>query len=629
MKMPKLVTIDFETLGILSRPMYPPVPVGVSIKYPGKKDKYYGWGHATGNNCTYSEAKKALDEAWKFGDGLLMHQAKFDYDVARTHMDMPELPWNKVHDTVYLLFLNNPHQHNMSLKPSAELLLNMPPEEQDAVQDWLIENQPVPGVKISKSKTSEHYFGRYIAFAPGDLVGKYAEGDTLRTEKLFNLLYPKIVDAEMVEAYNRERKLMPIMLAMEKNGVPVDVTRLRADVGMYDDALYEIGRWLNKKLKVESGTVNFDSGAEVMEALIAAKLVDEAAIIRTPTGAYSTSKDSLEGCITDKTLLAIWKYRAQLNTCMRTFMRPWLAMAEVDGHIYTTWNQTKSTEGGGSIGTRTGRMSSTPNFQNIPNEFKPLFADEEKGLPRRILNLPPLPKVRGYVTAPKGFVLIGRDFSSQELRILAHFEGGAMADGYIKNPTTDLHAYAAELITTTTGVTITRKDAKNIAFAILYGSGNGALAMTLGCAVEEAKNLRNAYMNTFPGIKTIQSELKAMSKAGEPLVTFGGRRYYCEEPKVVNGRLMDFSYKMTNYLIQGSAADQTKDAVIRYWESGGFTRAPLILMVHDELVALARDRTMQESMLLLKDCMNKAGLDVPMVSDGEMGGTWSTMTEFI
>ena len=64
MKQPKPVVIDFETFGIAGRPDYPPEPVGVSIKYPGKKSRYYGWGHPTKNNSTFAEALEALKKAY-------------------------------------------------------------------------------------------------------------------------------------------------------------------------------------------------------------------------------------------------------------------------------------------------------------------------------------------------------------------------------------------------------------------------------------------------------------------------------------------------------------------------------------------------------------------------------------
>src|SRR5690606_10098918 len=115
---------------------------GVSIKYPGRKSKYYSWGHVEKNNCSWGEAQKALKECWNHKDGLLFQNGKFDVDVAEVHMDLPIPPWNMIHDTMFLLFLDDPHQQELSLNPSAHRLLGMAPEEQDAVGEWLLTNQP-------------------------------------------------------------------------------------------------------------------------------------------------------------------------------------------------------------------------------------------------------------------------------------------------------------------------------------------------------------------------------------------------------------------------------------------------------------------------------------------------------
>src|SRR3546814_8914883 len=117
---------------------------------------------------------------------------------------------DQIHASQVLLFLDEPQQTEFGLKPSAERLFGIPPEEQDAVGEWLIANQPIPGVKISKSKQSEHYFGRYIAYAPASIVGTYANGDVDRTEDLFRLLWPKTQERGMLHAYDRERRIMPI-----------------------------------------------------------------------------------------------------------------------------------------------------------------------------------------------------------------------------------------------------------------------------------------------------------------------------------------------------------------------------------------------------------------------------------
>lgn len=631
MKQPKPVTIDFETFGIEGRPKYPPIPVGVSIKYPGKKSRYFAWGHPTGNNCCFSEAADALAKAYQHKEGLLFQNGKFDVDVAEVHFGLEVPSWDRIHDTLFLLFLDDPHQIELGLKPSAARLLGWDPEEQDAVGDWLIANQPVPGVKISKSKSSDHYFGRYIAYAPGDLVGKYANGDVDRTEAIFNLLWKKTIERGMQVAYDRERQLMPILLEMERQGLQMDHKRLRDDVAMYNDWRVKIDAWIIKTLKA-SPDINLDSGAQLVDAMVEAGKADPDLLPRTPTGKFQTNKEALLQGVTDKVLLAVLKYRTQLNTCLNTFMQPWLATADASGGlIFTTWNQTKTPSGDSNVGTRTGRLSSTPNFQNIPKEFKAIFLHEDpkdKKLPKcPFKDLPPLPKVRSYITPFAGHVMIDRDYSQQEPRILAHFDGGALMDKYVENPWIDFHDYAkAEL--EKMGKFYDRKPVKNTNLGLIYGMGVGKLAAKNDMTVEESGELKKAILQLYPGLKEMYKDMKIRAKSKTPIRTWGGREYYCEEPKLIDGRIREFDYKLVNVLIQGSAADCTKEAIIRY-RAAKHSEARIILNVHDQVTVSVPKKILKAEMEVLRQCMESVEFDVPILSEGAISSTnWDELQDY-
>ena len=615
MRIPKPTTIDFETKKIQGRPLYPPMPVGVSIKEWGKAPRYYAWGHPTKNNATKAQAKAALKKAYANKDGVLCQNGKFDLDVAETWLDLPMPEWQRCHDTMFLLFLHDPHQPTLSLKPAAARLLDMPPEEQDAVGDWLIKHQPVPGVKISRSQNSEHYFGAYISEAPGDIVGEYANGDVIRTEKLFKLLYEDIVSRGMLESYDRERKLMPILLEMERQGLPVDLKRLKKDTADYISWLETINEWVVKRLKT-SPNINLDSGEELLTAIIDAGLADESKLNRTATGKLSFSKDSLLQAVSDKSLLAILKYRTQLNTCLNTFMKPWLEVAERSGGlIFTNWNQVKQPSGDHSVGTRSGRLSSTPNFQNIPNEFKPIFQHEQKGLPKcPIRGLPPLPRVRSYVVPFKDHMLIDRDYSQQEPRFLGHFEGGALLRQYQANPWMDLHDSARDELAKV-GKHYDRKPVKNTNLGLIYGMGVGKLAIKNDMSVEEAGSLKKAILKLYPGLDAMYKDMKRRAKNDESIRTWGGREYFCEPAKIVDGRLREFDYKMVNTLIQGSAADCTKEALIRY-RAIKHKDARILLNVHDQLTVSVPKKIWKSEMAKLQSAMESIETDVPMLSEG-------------
>jgi DNA polymerase I len=645
-RLPKPVTIDYETHGIESRPRYPPIPVGVSIKYPGKKSRYYAWGHVEGNNCSYGEAKAALAQAYNHPEGLLFQNGKFDIDVSEVHMDLPIPEWGKIHDTMFLLFLDDPHQIELGLKPSYERYFGVPPDEQDAVGEWLIKNQPVPGVKISKSRQSEHYFGRYLAYAPGKLVGVYAgdsvrsnkPGDTDRTWELFELLYPKIVEHGMLAAYDRERELALILLEMERSGIAFDTKACASDIKLYEEWSEKIDKWIIKRIKARED-INLDSGDQVLEAMLRSGVADEAACLKTSTGKLSTSKESLLQAVNDKQLLGIMRYRAALKTCLGTFMKPWVIEAtRSGGTISTNWNQVKSPSGDSSVGTRTGRLSAS-RFMNMPKEFNPIFANEAKSpteakkLPKCPLpGLPSLPMTRSYIIPFKGEVLIDRDYSQQEPRILAHFDGGDLMLTYQANPWIDFHDYAkAEL--ENYGMFYDRKPVKNTNLGLIYGMGAPKLAVKNDMSVDEADKLKKAILKLYPGLKDMYTDMRNRAKAGLSVRTWGGREYFCEPPKIIQGRLRTFDYKLVNVLIQGSAADCTKEAIIRWWRAVKKMKLEkvwkLILSVHDQLTVSAPKKDATKAMELLRQCMQSVEFDVPMLSEGSTSSTnWAELIDY-
>lgn len=622
-----LVTIDFETAGIESRPKYPPRPVGVSIKRQGYRPKYYAFGHPAGNNCTIVEAKTRLKQIWDSDDELLFHNSKFDLDIAQTFFKLALPPVSRIHDTLFLVFLNDPRQKSMGLKPSAEAILGQPPEERDAVCDWLITNQPIPGVKISTSKKSPHTWGRYISHAPVDLVEPYANGDVQRTEALFLKLHPSIIARGMQAAYERELKLMLVLLEMERYGLPVGMKKLTADVDFYQNRLVEIDKWLDQQLSCTG--VNYSSGEQLMEVLIRAGKVDTATIPRTPkTGKYQTNKEALASSIQDPVLLSILKYRSQLGTCVNTFMNPWLETAKLSGgYIYASWNQVRQDyhSGDNVVGASTGRITSTPNFQNIPKEFEVNEDAFQLVFGKHMEEYPWMPLVRSYVVPFPDEYLIDRDYSQQELRIFAHFDDGHVKEQYIQNPWLDMHNYARDELAKM-GLFYDRKPVKNTNFGLIYGMGVGKLAAKNGMTYADASVLKFAVLKLYPGLNEMYIDMKIRSRANQPVHTWGGREYYCEPPALVNGRLQEYDYKLVNVIIQGSAADCTKEAMIRFAKAKDPSWR-LLLTVHDELAASARQ--LKPAMRCLKECMNSIEFDVPMLSEGSYSKkSWADLIDY-
>jgi len=369
----------------------------------------------------------------------------------------------------------------------------------------------------------------------------------------------------MIEAYNRERRLMPHILRMEQRGINLDGPKLKADTDFYWSKMDELDDAICDKL---GRRVDVDSGAQLADALEAAGL--SKGFQTTPTGLRSTAKDSLIGAVADPELLGHLLVRGSIATCLRTFMQPWSVQYNDHGRLYMKWNQIRNYS---DTGARTGRISSS-RIQNIPVEWEGLKAQLTAiGYP---LSNGLLPQVRRYIIPDPGKIFIGRDYSAQEMKLLAHFTNGALLKALQDDPTKDVHQIAAGI------AGITRKVAKTLGFAVLYGAGVGRVAETLNVSVATAKAIKDKYLAALPEIKIFQQELNAIGKSRNYTKTLGNRRYHAQKPSVLKGVFKSFEYKLPNYKIQGSAADQTKEAMIRYCETTQY--GELVLTVHDQLV---------------------------------------------
>lgn len=614
MSTPDPITIDFETEAIQGNPILnPPRPVGMAIWVPDTEPYYLSWGHPTGNNSDVTVAYKYLSRIMSSGSPILFHNAGFDLSVwLREFPDVKsplEKNWHLIHDTMYLLFLADPYASTLSLKPSADKYLGMAATEQNEVYDWILANIPEANRKNA---------GAYISRAPGDLVGRYAVGDVVRTRKLFDLLYAKIEADGMLAAYQREQRLFPIMYNATKRGIRLDREKLAMDAEKYTNAQTLATDALCSAINCTPEAL--DSESSFADALEQSGAVKEWTF--TPkSGKRSLSKDNLK--IEIPKIRVLMDYRSALTTCLQTFIRPWLEFSRADGRLHPNWNQVRQSKSETKVfdskGTRTGRLSSdSPNFQNVPSEFLDAFGAP---LVIPVVGLPDLPFMRSYCLPEEGHVWIKRDFSAQEIRILAHFEDGALCEAFKANPNLDPHQMARELIAQLVLATYARKDVKITGFSIIYGTGATGLSKQLGRSVSEAASIKYAYLSAMPGINELMRSVQHRGRTNQPIRTLGGRIYYVEPPKQVNGRLMDFAYKLLNYLIQGSAADQTKES-INDWDDTRSPEAIFLSTVHDELNVSVPADNWREHMQTLRSAMEKPRLDVPMLSEGFVGANW-------
>lgn len=615
MAAPKVTTVDYETFGIESRPDFPPEPVGVAIKKDRKK-WYMAWGHPTKNNCTKRDAQRVLRDIMK-EDEVLFHNAQFDLAVTGEKMGVKLPTWDRVHDTMFLAFLNNPRDDSLALKSMAEKYLGIPPDEQDLLHQWIEQNLAKQFGPFTKKSNP---VGKYIAYAPGDLVGKYAIGDVERTHKMFELFWPVVIEQlGMMQPYKRELRCLPIFEAMSAGGIRVATKRLQKDLGKWQKEQEEINEWIRRRLKA-GPDFNPGSGTQLAEAMDRLGKVDHWEL--TDKGNRSTARGNLLKFCNDKELSHNLARVGIINTYTSTFMEPWLQSALKHDHIFPEFHQVRATteDGKAAGGTRTGRPSSSrPNLYNVPKNPEDPDKPWTKGLP----------VLRDYLIPDEGCVFLDRDYSQQELRILAHYEDGEFMLKYLANPDIDAHDTVKDLVKSFVGKEYPRKYIKETNFGLIYGMGLSALADRLGVPVDEAKDLKSAVLRAIPGVKTLMSELKKMSRAEDPLQTWGGRLYWTEEPKIINGKMRTFEYKDLNVLIQGSAADVTKEAMIRVDDACSPLGCRMVTQVYDQLLICAPKGKEKQCMIEMREAMESIELDVPLLSEGEIGRTsWGSLKPY-
>jgi DNA polymerase-1 len=377
---------------------------------------------------------------------------------------------------------------------------------------------------------------------------------------------------------------------MEQRGINLDGAALKKDTDTYWSSLEELDENISEIL---GKTVDVDSNAQLADAIEAAGL--SKGFATTPTGLRSTAKESLIAAIDHPRLLGHLLMRGSVATCLRTFLQPWLVQYEKHGRLYMKWNQIRNYS---DTGARTGRISSSPNLQNIPVEWEGLRAQLDAIAYEQPF---PLPSVRKYIIPDAGMIFIGRDYSAQEMKLLAHFTNGKLLEELQSDPGKDIHLIAAGI------AGLTRRVAKTLGFAVLYGAGVGRIAESLSIGVGEATSIKNRYLAALPEIKVFQKELTDAGKMRMYTETLGERQYYAQKPAVVKGVWKSFEYKLTNYKIQGSAADQTKEAMIRFCEKTD--SGELMLSVHDQLVIQCPVEDLENERQTLEWAMNGAFQD--------------------
>ncbi|KIL97468.1 DNA polymerase I [Paramagnetospirillum magnetotacticum MS-1] len=435
---------------------------------------------------------------------------------------------------------------------------------------------------------------------PLDKACAYAAEDADMTLRLHGLLKPRLLLERMVSVYETlERPLVPVIAAMERDGIKVDRPQLMA---LSED----FGRRLTE-LETEVVALNngeaFNLGSPQQLGKVLFETLNLPGGKKTKTGQWATGADVLEDLAHLHPLPARLLDWRQLSKLKGTYTDALVAQINpATGRVHTSYALAATT---------TGRLSSSdPNLQNIP-----IRTEEGR-------------KIRHAFVAEPGKRLISADYSQIELRLVAHvaeIEGlrDAFADG------ADIHAITASQVF---GVPLDgmdsalRRRAKAINFGIIYGISPFGLAAQLGIPQGEAKAYIEAYFARYPEIRTFMERTKEEAREKGFVTTLFGRKVFTPGIKDKNGAMRAFAERAAiNGPIQGGAADIIKRAMIRLPAAlvAEGLKARLLLQVHDELVLEAPEDETEATVRVVKRVMEAAAtLSVPLLVEAGIADSW-------
>ena len=433
-----------------------------------------------------------------------------------------------------------------------------------------------------------------------DKATEYSAEDADVTLRLHQALWPQIEALPRLKLLYEtiEQPLVPVLFAMERNGVFVDRELLKIQS---EELRLRMAELEHQAHDAAGGPFNLDSPKQLQEILFGK--IGIPVTRKTPTGQPSTAEDVLEELAEEYPLpRLILEYRgvAKLKSTY-TDKLP----GQIDpgtGRIHTSYHQAVAA---------TGRLSSTdPNLQNIP------------------VRTPEGRRIRQAFVAPPGCKLVAADYSQIELRIMAHLSGDAsLLTAFAEDR--DIHqATAAEVfgapLDRVTGDQ--RRSAKAINFGLIYGMSAFGLARQLGIGRGDAQKYVDLYFERYPGVKRYMDETRAAARETGFVETVFGRRLYLPEIRSRNQALRQYAERSAiNAPMQGTAADIIKRAMIdvQGWLQSAGLRARLIMQVHDELVLEVGADEIPTVVAKLREIMVRSGeLRVPLKVDVGMGNNW-------
>ena len=449
---------------------------------------------------------------------------------------------------------------------------------------------------------------------PAMYVGNYAEKDAELTLKLFKFLSLEIRKDNLTEVFDLETRLFPCLIDMKVKGVRVDVERAH----LLKSKLSEEEKQLLLQVKKETG-----EDVQIWAARSIGKVFDKLSLPYNRTAktqAPSFTKNFLQ--VHKHPLVQCIAKAREINKAHTTFIDT-IIKYQYKGRIHADINPVRGEKGG----TVTGRFSySNPNLQQVPARNKDLG-----------------PMIRSLFLPERNHTWGCFDYSQQEPRLVVHYAAASpklREDSEVKsiverfkNNDVDFHQTVAEM------AGIERSQAKTINLGLFYGMGKAKLQAELGLNTkEEAEKLFEKYHSRVPFVKDLMNNTSKDSQRNGYITTLLGRRCRFdtwEEAAFRPGRLTSamtweeastkfgednirraFTYKALNKLIQGSAADMTKKAMLDLYEEKIIPH----IQIHDELdVSVESEKHANKIIDIMQ---NAVKLNVPNKVDYESGENW-------
>ena len=446
---------------------------------------------------------------------------------------------------------------------------------------------------------------------PAMYVGNYAEKDAKLTLELFKVLSREMQKQNLQNIFDIETQLFPCLTDMKFKGVRVDVEKAR----LLKQKLTSQEQEILLKIKQETGIE-----PQIWAARSIATVFDKLGLHYERTeksSAPSFTKNFLQEH--KHPIVQMIAKAREINKAHTTFIDTILKFTH-KGRIHADINPIRSDQGG----TVTGRFSyANPNLQQIPARNK------ELGPMIRSLFLPEVDHKWGCF-----------DYSQQEPRLVVHYaattepicfdESVTKIVEEFKNDSVDFHKTVAIM------AGISRDQAKTINLGLFYGMGKAKLQAELGLNTkEEAEVLFNQYHNNVPFVKELMNKTSQFAQTSGSIGTLLGRRcrfnkwepatfgmhtpMTFEEAERTYGRgriRRAMTYKALNKLIQGSAADMTKKAMLDLYREGIIPH----IQIHDELdISVIDDNQAKKIVEIMEGAVTLA---IPNKVDYESGETW-------